>query len=400
MTTPKKEENITNKSDRLTAKQLVSAFHNDLEATTGDKGILSILDTYTTQEDYRLRSVYPFREVLGTSKIANTFWKPLKQSFTKLQRRPDIFIAGKNSLKTTNSIWVLSMGHFLGLFDKDWLGIRHTRQLTTLRYAEFNHVCLEKKKIVETGLFLDIVGLMQAVGMNPLPPSAGTFLTTYPGPRTHDGLFLTHDAPDDEGDKTQSVVDQMIDDLSKLNKSLDGSDPSEMRRTWHDDMLWYGPAGIGATYTIPRYQEQHQRPFRSQLGSKKFHGHLVRIAEGSYAAFFGWPMNLTNMPLGGFMGLPASKPDSPMQVVDVYRREGDKLAENWVFIDLVWYLKHQGLDILERTCGILNPCSVQNEDSAKKFIEKESVNLKNCNHIENGAININELEQQDRHIFQ
>ena len=35
-------------------------------------------------------------------------------------------------------------------------------------------------------------------------------------------------------------------------------------------------------------------------------------------------------------------------VVDIYRRDGDKLAENWVFIDLLHFWKQQGLDVLER----------------------------------------------------
>jgi hypothetical protein len=41
-----------------------------------------------------------------------------------------------------------------------------------------------------------------------------------------------------------------------------------------------------------------------------------------------------------------------MRVVDVYRRAGDKLAENWVLIDLPYYLKQQGLDVLERLAEI------------------------------------------------
>ena len=116
----------------------------------------------------------------------------------------------------------------------------------------------------------------------------------------------------------------------------------------------YGPAGIGATYTIPRYQEQHQLPFRNNLTGKTFHGHVCRLAEGNYACFFGWP-NLSNTPLGGFLGLPGGKVSATMQVVDVYRRQCDKLAENWVFIDLPYWLRQQGLDILERTQKILNP---------------------------------------------
>ena len=39
----------------------------------------------------------------------------------------------------------------------------------------------------------------------------------------------------------------------------------------------------------------------------------------------------------------------------VYRREGDKLSENWVIIDIPYWLKQQGLDILERTQRIVNP---------------------------------------------
>jgi hypothetical protein len=44
-----------------------------------------------------------------------------------------------------------------------------------------------------------------------------------------------------------------------------------------------------------------------------------------------------------------------MRVVDVYRREGDKLAENWALIDLPYWLKQQDLDILERNRELKGP---------------------------------------------
>ena len=37
-----------------------------------------------------------------------------------------------------------------------------------------------------------------------------------------------------------------------------------------------------------------------------------------------------------------------MRVLDIYRRKGDKLAENWVFIDLLHFLNMQGQDILSQ----------------------------------------------------
>ena len=57
---------------------------------------------------------------------------------------------------------------------------------------------------------------------------------------------------------------------------------------------------------------------------------------------------MTNKNKGGFLGLPKSDVEAEMRVVDIYRREGDKLAENWVYIDILYYLYQQGVDVLGR----------------------------------------------------
>ena len=44
-----------------------------------------------------------------------------------------------------------------------------------------------------------------------------------------------------------------------------------------------------------------------------------------------------------------------MQVVDVYSCENGMISENWVFIDIPWWLKQQGLDVFGRTQYIENP---------------------------------------------
>ena len=95
----------------------------------------------------------------------------------------------------------------------------------------------------------------------------------------------------------------------------------------------------------------HSFPFREGLKDKVYNGHICRYAEGNYACFFGWP-NLTHTPIGGFLGLPGNDCRVDMRVVDVYRRQDGKLAENWVIIDLPWWLKQQGIDILERCKNI------------------------------------------------
>ncbi len=327
-------------------KSLILSFYDEIEAANANS-IAKVIRKFTKPE-LQWYGVYPFNEQKGGDAVAEVFWIPFLSAWSNVQRRQDIFLAGTSEID--NADWVISMGHFMGLLDGNWLGLPASRKIAFLRYADFN--CIKDGKIIRSSFFCDLIGLMHQLGLNPLPLQTGASFV-YPGPRTHDGLLIE---PQDqqESQKTLKLVNQMIGDLTDLNKNEnDCPHPDLLKKTWHEDMIWYGPAGIGASYTIPRYQEQHQFPFRRGLKDKVFNGHICRFAEGNYAGFFGWP-NLTNTPIGGFLGLPASNIAADMRVVDIYRREGEKLSENWVLIDLPWWLKQQGVDVLERTKTIIN----------------------------------------------
>lgn len=294
--------------------------------------------------DYHWRGMHPFLEQHGPADVASVFWLPFRQSFAYLQRRMDIFFAGANGIDGGKSDWVVNAGHFMGRFDRHWLGIPATGKAIMIRYAEFHQIA--EGKIVQTALFLDILSVMYQAGVYPLPPMTAAPLIN-PSPRTQDGLlFGPHDPQ--ERLKTAELIDRLVFKLNELNLTgVDRCPPAAMAEFWTDDMGWYGPCGIGSTFTIKAFQEQHQYPFREGLTDKVYNGHIARFAEGTYAGFFGWP-NLKNRNKGGFLGLPASDIHAPMRVVDLYRRDGDKLAENWVYIDLLHYLNEQGLDVLAR----------------------------------------------------
>lgn len=325
-----------------TAKTIVRAHMSAFDAAPNQQ--LIDVGCAALSADFSWRSMHPFYEKSGPHEVVNEFWLPLRHALKHLQRREDIFFSGLNDVDHGASVWTCSMGHFVGLFDADWLGIPHTGRLAHLRYAEFMQV--RDGKIVESALFFDLIGFMHQAGVYPLPPMTGSYFV-YPGPRSHDGILLQSQ---DAGEtlKTVELMNRMIADLDSINHLTEEKCPPELlARTWHEDMAWYGPCGIGASYTIERYQEQHQHPFRRNLADKTYHGHIARIAEGAYGGFFGWS-NLSNRNTGGFLGLPQAADPSEMRVVDVYRRDGDKFAENWVFIDLPFYLKQQGLDVLAR----------------------------------------------------
>ena len=328
-------------SDYQDSKALVLNFYEEFESASADQAA-TVLNRYTSS-DYQFRGVHPFNEIDGADAVAESVWKPLFTAFTALQRRQDIFMAGANNEDGTT--WVTSMGKFMGLFDHDWLGIPATGKIIFLPYVEFLQITAGK--ISESAFFCDIISVMQQVGLTPLPLQTGAEIIN-PGPRTHDGLMFDIQDPAETA-KTLELVNRMCDDLV-----ADGlkSPTKTLAKTWHENMAWYGPGGIGATCTIDRYQQQHQGPFGAGLDDIVFNGHLCNYAEGHYAGWFGWP-NLTMTSSGGFMGLPASDRRLHMRVVDMYRRDGDKLAENWIFIDMLYWMLQQDVDVLERSRQIV-----------------------------------------------
>lgn len=324
-------------------KALVLGLYHQIEGA-GPDGVAAILAKHLSP-DCLWRGYHPFHEQTGPDAIAQTFWVPLMRSLNRMQRRQDVFFAGRNQIDDFASTWVVSMGHLMGLMDAPWLGIPATGKIVMLRYCEFSKI--EGGKIVEQAMFFDIPHLMVQAGLAPFGPETGQTLV-QPGPRTHDGLcLLAHDPA--QATQTLAAINRMVEDIQDWAMPMTLEE--ELARTWHDDMIWWGPTGIGASYTIERYAKQHSGPFRAAFQTREFRGHIAKLAEGNYGGFFGWP-NLTLENRGGFMGMPATGQTGDMRVIDIYRRDGDKLAENWIFIDLLHFWNMQGVDILTRTVEI------------------------------------------------
>ncbi|WP_136660565.1 ester cyclase [Nitratireductor sp. XY-223] len=322
-----------------TAKKVVRQFHSELESADSNQ-ISDVLSAHVSQNCI-WRGVHPFGELEGVQPIAETFWMPLKAAMPHLKIRDVVFFAGANEIDHGGTVWVVSMGHLVGLFDAHWLGIRPTRKTALVRYCAFHRV--EQGSIAESVMHVDIPDLMAQSGQNPFPPQTGAALN-QPGPATQDGLLFSPQ-PEAESTATLAVINSMIRNLGRWQSGLPLRE--ELALDWHDDMAWWGPAGIGSAFTIDRYARQHAGPFRASFANRSETRHIARLAEGHYGGFFGWP-NFTAEPVGGFMGMPATGKPGEFRVIDIYRRAGEKLAENWVFIDLLHFWKQQGVDFLAR----------------------------------------------------
>jgi len=110
---------------------------------------------------------------------------------------------------------------------------------------------------------------------------------------------------------------------------------------WTKDMVWRGPAGIGTKHGLEQYRREHQTPYLRAFSDKHAIDE-IRIAEGEYVAAHGYQYATHS---GEYLGIPASGKRIKMRYMDFWRVEGDKLAENWVLIDILGFLEQLGYDV-------------------------------------------------------
>lgn len=289
-------------------------------------------------DDAVINLVHPFNEMDGPNAYSGLFLKGLGSAFQNLRRSEYIAFGGSYS----DAEWVTCTGYYTGHFINPWLGISPTGTLAHLRFGEFHR--MEGGKAVESYIFLDIPELMIAAGQWPIAESPGNhrgFTGYLPGPSTQDGLVWGDTDAAHSASSYQMVTDML--------RSL-ATEEEAWRPYWTEDMLWYGPAAFGSFVGLEEFAG-FQRPFEQAFsewigGSVKGSEtkHFTRFADGDYICSGGWP-SLNVVQAKPFLGQPVVKHRLYMRVCDWWRREGDLLSENWVFVDIPHVLLQMGFDV-------------------------------------------------------
>ena len=264
---------------------------------------------------------------------------PLRPVLRQLRRTDYIAFGGAFEGAT----WVTSTGYYTGHFAHPFLGIPPTGALAHLRFGEFHR--MENNRAIESYVFLDLPELMIAAGVWPIAESPGRdrgFTGYLPGPQTQDGLQWDANDPA----RSQSSA-QMVTDMLRALATPDEA----WRPYWQDDMLWYGPAAFGSFVGIENFagfQVPFEGAFEGWSGGAANNGmtkHFARFADGDYICSGGWP-SLTGVQIGRFLGADPTGKRVFMRVCDWWRRDGDLLAENWVFVDIPHVLLQLGINVL------------------------------------------------------
>jgi predicted ester cyclase len=295
--------------------------------------------------DHELLAFAPVNLSVGRDAYKTDLLAPLRAAFPNGEERTDIRLAGHyKPADHVHGDWVASSGHIAGVFESDLFGIPATGQVAFVRFGRFERYV--DSKIVQTILLIDLPALMMQAGVWPLSPPMGPS-GMAPSPRALDGIVARNIGG---GEQSLGLVEAMIGGLHKFKGAQNGQDLKSMgmRDFWTENFWWYGPAPIGNFRGHSDYERGHQLPFLTAFPDRVGGNHRARIGEGAYVASTGWPSITATHKGGGWLGLAPTNRAITMRVMDFWRREGDRLDENWVMIDLIDLLDQMGLDVFAR----------------------------------------------------
>ena len=286
------------------------------------------------------RGPHPFREVADLTALAESSWIPMTRSFPDLERRDFLFYGGEWRERE----WLAACGHWVGTFAREFLGIPPTGGAVFLRYGEFHEI--EDGRIRGTTTIVDWADLARQAGAWPLPDSLGVEMM-FPAPAALDGIRMTPGSAE-ESAKSLALMEAMLNGLRSYEGDLANLKSMGQSRFWHPRMMWHGPAGIGAMRGLRGFEDFHQRPFVGAFPDRMGGDHYARFADGPYIASSGWPSLHATHAGNEWLGLAPTGKKITMRVMDFWRREGEFLRENWVFIDIPELFAQMGHDLLAR----------------------------------------------------
>lgn len=301
---------------------------------TSNASIASVL-TNRMHDDVIWHGPQPFDELQGVDTLLTGFWNPLLRAMPDLERETQMFLGGHFQ----HTDWITGTGYFSGNFMDDWLGIPPTGQSIRLRFGEFCRV--ENRKIVEIYLLLDMVDFMRQAGYDVLPAEQ-IISETVPALSHMTGRQLT---PQNRV-ISQETFDLIYTMFQTLTKS-DSSQQSGMMAYSSPLLKWYGPAGMGSTVTLEDYEKYVENPLRQAFPDQHMTAQDVIIGEGLLAASVGFPA-IIGTHKGDFKGLPASGNSVQIRMMNWWIREGNRLVENRVMVDMIDLFMQCGVDLFER----------------------------------------------------
>ncbi|MEM9707687.1 MAG: ester cyclase [Pseudomonadota bacterium] len=296
---------------------------------------------YAFHGDARAEVSWPWGSLSGEALAG--FFLDLQKAFPGAERHDLIRIGGPNRDDPRfpgprAPHLVAAIGTLRARFRAPFLGLPPTGAEVLLRFGEAHW--LDGDRIRQSHIIFDLVDFLDQIGLSPLPRSFGD-PSPWPDPATGDGIRLDSaewDGPD------------ALDTVFAMHKALiafDGKTLASMPHAqfWTEDFAYIAAAGIGMMRGLDGFRAHHQIPFLRAFPDRSSEGHFIRVADGPYAVTGGTVFGNHSAP---WLGMTATGRVARLPVMDFYRLEGDKIAENWLPADIAGCAAGLGNDLLAR----------------------------------------------------
>jgi predicted ester cyclase len=146
--------------------------------------------------------------------------------------------------------------------------------------------------------------------------------------------FLSYDTDLTKTEKTQAVIENMVDGLNDHRIS-------DIGEFFSETFKWMGNRGCGTKIGLQEFQDNWQRPFQKAFSNKVCIDE-ARLYMGEWAAAFG-RQEATHS--GEFMGIPATGKKVSIRYMDFWKVKNDKIIDNYVMVDFPDVMAQLGVDV-------------------------------------------------------
>ena len=347
----KGQENVKNiiitPEENYQNKQKVKEYLKDI-IHSGKLHIDKNLNKYFAK-NVKVNCFHPINEFSGIEKFKDYYWTPLFESFPDLERREQVMLGGTFKDKAQ----VASISMLSGVFKKDWLGIKANNKMVNLRCCEIHEI--KDNKIVECHILIDTIDLIFQTGILPINKSRGAE-GNWLNPINTDGVnYFEKDLNVSKFNLEQALTMQRSLNIKpEIDCKSDEDLKSKLinhpqKEFWHENMIWYGPSGIGTARSLKGFIDYHQLPFRKTFKERNYWklGHYSELGDGKFSLTAGWHSIQATYGSDDWLGYPPNNKNVTMRVMDFYHHDEGKIRENWVPIDIAHILNQIGVDIFE-----------------------------------------------------
>lgn len=218
-------------------------------------------------------------------------------------------------------------------------GIEGPKRWVNLRITDFYRIREDKPgwgRVAYNFMMIDWADVMRQVGRPVLPPATLEEGLVLP-PAANDGVPAPLSALVQAESRDAKVARAVAE--TALHEDWSGEEAAAAQ-SWHPDLTYYGPGGIGLARNATAYREHVLAPFRQSFADRRVAVELF-TCEGNYCAVLG---RVQGRGRGRWLGLPCEGREVALRFAMHYRVVGGKVREGWTILDFPGFFQQLGLD--------------------------------------------------------